>query len=72
MLLLTEENLVVLKLRVNESGGVTWVKVVKSVRADLDSAAVDALRQTKFNPAIWEGKPISVSIAMPIEFKLQK
>jgi len=66
------EGRVILKLRVNENGGVTWVKVVKGVRADLDSAAVDALRQTKFNPAIWKGKPISVSIAMPIEFKLQK
>jgi TonB family protein len=66
------EGRVILKLRVNESGGVTWVKVVKGVRADLDSAAVDVLRQTKFKPAMWKGKPISMSIAVPIEFKLQK
>ena len=65
------EGRVILKLHVNEHGGVTWVKVVKGVRADLDSAAVDAAKKTSFKPAIYKDEPVSVWIAVPIEFKMQ-
>ncbi|MBU1936207.1 energy transducer TonB [bacterium] len=66
------EGRVILKLHVNEHGGVTWVKVVKGVRADLDSAAVDAVKKTSFKPAVYNGEPVSVWIAVPIEFKMQE
>jgi TonB family protein len=66
----TIEGRVLLKLHVNKHGGVTWVKVVEGVRADLDSAAVDAMKKTSFRPAVYKGEPVSVWIAIPIQFKM--
>ncbi|MBU1707249.1 energy transducer TonB [bacterium] len=66
------EGRVIVKLQVNQHGDVTWVKVVKGVRADLDSAAVDAVKKTSFKPAIYKSEPVSVWIAIPIEFKMQE
>ncbi len=45
-------------------------KVVRSIREDLDSAAVVALREIRFSPAIYQGEPVGTTIMVPIEFKL--
>lgn len=66
------EGLVVLSLRVDESGNVTEAAVVKSLgNTGCDEAAVTAALQWKFAPALRQGKPMSVRITAPILFTLR-
>ena len=39
--------------------------------AGCDEMAVDAVKQTKFNPGKQKGKPVKVQVTIPIVFKLQ-
>jgi TonB family protein len=46
------------------------VHVAKSLDSRLDQAAVDAVKQWKFEPAMKNGKPVAVVIAVEVNFKL--
>ncbi len=59
---------VVFKLTVGEKGLVTNVEVVRSGGAPYDREAVRAVRQWEFEPARYEGKPITTKIEVPILF----
>jgi TonB family protein len=48
-------------------GTVGDTKVVKSVLG-FDQAAIDAVRQWKFKPAMAKGKPVAVWVAVPVRF----
>ena len=61
---------VVTKLWLDDTGNVTKVEVAKSLRKDLDEAAVAAVKQWKFKPAKKNGKPIAVWTAVPFRFKI--
>lgn len=56
---------------VNEQGNVTRAEVIKGLGAGLDEAALNAVKQTKFNPGKQRGKPVKVQVSIPIVFKLQ-
>jgi protein TonB len=56
---------------VDESGNVTGAKIIKGIGAGCDEAALDAVRQTKFNPGKQRGTPVKVQVSIPIVFKLQ-
>jgi len=56
---------------IDESGDVIKAEVIKSVHPSLDSAAVQAVRQVKFEPGKSNGKKVKVQITVPIMFKLQ-
>jgi TonB family protein len=62
---------VVVELYISKTGRVENCRVKKSLRADVDSAAVDAVRRAKFTPATYKGDAIGVIVAIPIVFKLQ-
>ena len=64
------EGTVILMAVIDEKGNVIKVEVKKSVYQSLDEAAIKALKQWKFEPAKTNGKPISVWVTIPIEFKL--
>ncbi|MCK6604411.1 MAG: energy transducer TonB [Ignavibacteriaceae bacterium] len=66
-----QEGKVVLSTVINENGDATEIKVEKSVNADLDKAAVEALKGVKFTPGEQNGKKIKVKIFLPIMFKLK-
>lgn len=64
------EGKVYLLIYVNESGGVDDVKVVKSLGGGCDEAAIDAVKQTKFNPGKNKGAAVKVKLSLSINFKL--
>jgi protein TonB len=49
---------VVLRVLVSETGEPVEVRVEAGARADLDTAAVDAARQWRFEPATKGGRPV--------------
>ena len=61
---------VVVAVAINEEGGVDDVKIVRGLGYGLDQNAMDAARQSKFTPAIKDGKPVPVQINMAMTFKL--
>lgn len=63
------EGRVELLLLVGRDGHVRDVRVRKSIRG-LDEASVAAARGAVFRPALWRHRPISVWVALPMEYRL--
>jgi protein TonB len=61
---------VILMVTIETSGSVSDVSVKKSVREDIDKAAVASAHQWLFEPARIEGKPVKAVVAIPFRFKL--
>ena len=59
-----------LGVRTDENGNVVEVKVLRSVPL-LDQAAVDAVRQWKYEPFLSEGKPTPVVFSVRVTFHLR-
>ncbi len=66
----TIQGRVIVYVTVDEKGRLVGTRIIKSLRADCDSAAVAALRAIKWQPAMREGKPVKVSVAVPVVFRL--
>jgi TonB family protein len=66
------EGRVVVDVTVSDRGVVLDCRVIKSVRADLDSAALAAVRPVRFSPAQYQGKPVAVHVAIPFAFQLKR
>jgi TonB family protein len=64
------EGTVSLNVYVSESGEVLNAWVAQGVRDDLNHAALDAIQNFKFKPAMVKGKPVSVPITIPFNFKI--
>jgi protein TonB len=64
------EGLVVLEAVLDPSGQVTQLRVIRSVPM-LDQAAMDAVRQWRYTPTMYYGKPVSVLMSITIKFSLQ-
>jgi TonB family protein len=64
------EGLVLLEATTDEKGNVAAVRVLKSI-PELDQAAIDALKQWKYEPFIVEGEPKGVVFTVTIRFRLQ-
>jgi protein TonB len=56
---------------IDENGNVANARVIKGIDGGCDEAALDAVKQTKFNPGKQDGKPVKVQVTIPIVFKLQ-
>ena len=63
---------VVLDVVVGKDGSVENIKVAKSLRDDYDSAAMDAVRQWRFEPFLLNGNPIEVATTINITYSLRK
>ena len=59
-----------LGVRTDESGKVVAVKVLRSVPL-LNKAAVDAVRQWKYEPFLSKGKPVPVVFSVSVTFRLR-
>jgi TonB family protein len=57
-------------VRVGVDGGVQSVCALNSLADGLDLQAVNAVRKWKFQPASYDGKPVSIEIAVETEFHL--
>jgi protein TonB len=63
------EGTVILEAVLDTSGHVTQLHVVRSVPL-LDQAALDAVRQWRYSPSVYGGRPVSVLMTITILFKL--
>lgn len=65
------QGIVYVEATVDQAGNVIKAVALKGVRADLDKAAVDAIKSIKFKPGMHEGKPVEAVVTVPIAFKLK-
>ena len=63
------EGTVVLELLIDGAGRVANARVVQSVPA-LDGAALEAVREWLFAPAIKQGKPVATVARAPVTFRI--
>ena len=62
---------VIIQTFIDENGNVAHAKVLTGIGGGCDEMAIDAVKKTKFNPGIQNGKPVKVQVTIPIVFKLQ-
>ena len=62
---------VVLEMTVNQEGVPENVHVVKSLRADFDQSALDAVRQWRFSPAMHHGAPTAVETHITVNYQIK-
>jgi periplasmic protein TonB len=66
------EGKVLLSVLIGADGQTKSVEVVKGVRDDLNKAALDAVRKTRWQPAEKDHHPVAVRVMVPVQFKLEK
>ena len=66
------QGVVIVEAVIDEHGDVTQVRVLKGLPMGLSTAAVDAVRQWKFSPATYDGRPVAVYFTLTVNFKLQR
>ncbi len=64
------EGKVLVKAIIDKEGNVSDVSILKSENKELNQAAMEAVRKTKFTPGMNKGKKVSVELVIPILFKL--
>jgi len=64
------KGVVILSVKIDEEGNVEDVMVLRSIPL-LDQAAVDAVRQWKYEPFIVEGKPCRAVFTVTVQFNLR-
>ena len=61
---------VFLGITIQPDGSVDDVKVTKSLEKSLDKQAIKTVRTWKFEPSMYEGKPIPYSTTVEVSFRL--
>ncbi|HEX6097102.1 MAG TPA: M56 family metallopeptidase [Thermoanaerobaculia bacterium] len=59
---------VIVKVTIDAQGNVTDARVLKDLPLGLGQAAVDAVRQWKFEPATLDGKPVATDFNLTVRF----
>ena len=65
------EGKVIISAIIDKEGNVINAEVFQSLFAQLDETALNAIKNTKFIPGKQRGKPVNVSMKIPIQFKLK-
>ena len=65
-----KEGTVVMEAVIDPSGHVTQLRLIRSIPL-LDQAALDAVRQWRYTPSLYGGRPVSVLMTVTIRFTLQ-
>jgi TonB family protein len=65
------EGIVILEAKADEKGNVVDARVLRSV-PPLDQAAIDAVKQWKFEPLLIDGKPRQVIFTLTVRFALKE
>ncbi len=65
------EGKVLLRVSINKQGQVADVELINSTHPDMDHAAIEALKQWKFEPAMKKDKPVAVEFPVIVDFKLR-
>ena len=61
--------IVILEVTIDANGNVTGTKVLRSI-PDLDQAAIDAVRQWKYEPTLLNGQPTPIVMSVTVNFTL--
>jgi len=64
------EGTVSIQLIVDSQGNPQDIRVVRHLGMGLDQKAIEAVRQYRFRPAIYQGHPVSVQMVIDVEFHL--
>jgi len=65
------EGTVVLEAVLDTNGRVTQLRVLRPIPL-LDQAALDAVRQWRYTPSVYYGRPVSVLLTITVRFTLQQ
>ncbi len=65
------EGVVLLAVTINSKGKVIKVRVLKGLGYGLDEAAIEAIKKTKFSPAMKDGRPVTTTVKLPVRFVLE-
>ena len=66
------EGTVLIRLTVGTDGKVARAEIETGVRDDLDQAAMRALREAQWTPAVKAGSPVEATVIVPVQFKLEE
>jgi len=55
---------------VDEEGIPQWVRAEKSTHPFFEAAAIQAIKQWRFHPGIFKGKPVKTRVRLPLNFSL--
>jgi TonB family protein len=61
---------VLLQVLIDENGIPRDIKVVRALGLGLDQKAIEAVQQWRFRPSLLNGKPVSVSANIEVNFRL--
>jgi len=61
---------VLLEIVVDENGVPQGIKVIRSLGLGLDQKAIEAVQKWRFKPGLKDGKPVPVSAAIEVNFRL--
>jgi TonB family protein len=64
------EGIVTIGVHIDESGRPMRARVLRGLGSGLDENALVALRQWRFAPGTWEGRPVAMDVEVDIEFNL--
>jgi protein TonB len=62
---------VLLYIQVDARGRAINMRVLHSLAGGLDEKAMEAVRKWKFNPAMKDGKPVTVEAQVEVNFRLR-
>ena len=62
---------VYVQVKILSNGTIAATKIERGVRADLDSAAVKAIRSVRWEPGENEVGPVAAWVVVPMQFKLE-
>lgn len=65
------EGTLILHVLIDKDGNVRNIRVIKGLGAGLDEAAIEAMKKSKWTPAIQNHKPVAVWMSVPVRFKLR-
>jgi TonB family protein len=64
------QGVVAIQLIVDSQGFPQDVRVVRRLGMGLDEEAIEAVKQYRFRPAMYEGHPVSVQMIIDVDFHL--
>ena len=63
------EGKVLVSFIIDEEGNVSQAEIIDSFNVNLNDVVLDKVRQTKYQPAIQNGRAVSVKYQLPIVFR---
>jgi periplasmic protein TonB len=64
------QGVVSIQLIVDANGNPQAIRVVRPLGMGLDQKAIEAVRQYKFRPAVYQGHPVAVRVVIDVNFRL--